>query len=300
MCPTQKEFRPRKSESESASDWELLAVDLDGTLLNQRRELTERNQRALKKTAERGKTLVLSTGSPFGLISKEELFGIDFSYAITANGSAVYDWNTGTCLWVRCIPEEVIGAVLPFLMEKEIHIDLFRGECAYSLGRKRELIERLDVPESRKAYLREKRIWIDDPLTEWEADDFRIQKITMNFYPDEIGALRDRAEVKEYLSHLPEVKLTSGCYDNLEITASGVDKGKALEWLCKELGIEPERTIAIGDSLNDYEMLQAAGLAVAMGNAVEPLKELADIVTETNERDGVAVVLDDLMRCERT
>ena len=121
----------------------------------------------------------------------------------------------------------------------------------------------------------------------------------MNFYPNGTGELVDRKEVKEYLENNPMIRLVSGGWGNLELTKSGVDKGKALKILCEKLEISLGDTIAIGDSVNDLDIIKVAGTGVAMKNAMSEVLDAADYVTGTNDACGVAEAIEHFMSMKR-
>ena len=115
-----------------------------------------------------------------------------------------------------------------------------------------------------------KMIWIDEP------DSLQKRKAALS------GSLPDTVS---YCNSRP---------DFLEFFSGSVSKGTALRFLCKNLGIHPEETIAFGDGENDISLLQAAGLSVAMGNAAEEVKACADVVTASNDEDGIALCIQSL------
>ncbi len=270
---------------------QLITIDLDGTLLDSGRNLPGENRKAMEQAVSSGKMIVIATGSPYELIPFELLEGIEIAYAITANGAAVYEWKSGKCLAEKCLDDFAVEQVLPWLLTKDIHLDLFIAGRGYCPTASVDIIERLRVPLSRKNYLKQRRIRVADPMSFISNYHLRVQKITMNFYPDENGVLTDREEVQAYLSGHPELNMTSGCYENLEITDRYADKGGALRELCRQIGVSLEHTMAIGDSLNDLSVMQAAGVCVAMGNAVKEIKATADFITLNNDACGVAAAL---------
>lgn len=267
----------------------LISLDLDGTLLDSQRKISDRNRKALQTAREKGIEIIISTGSPYGLMPHEDLSGIDISYAITANGSAIYEYKTGKCIYEKSIDTETIIPILEFLLEKDMHMDMFMAGNAYCPSNTREIVEKLAVPQSRKDYiLKNKRMWLDDVISYIKEHQLTMQKITMNFYPSENGELVDREIVKKYLEKRNDLKLVSGGWKNLEITRDDANKGDALRWLCKAIQIPIEDTVALGDSLNDLDIIKAAGIGVAMGNSMQVLIDVADYVTSTNDECGVA------------
>lgn len=275
----------------------LISLDLDGTLLNRDRHVPERNFKALKKASENGIQVIISTGSPYGLMPHKELQGMGISYAITANGSAIYEYETGKCIYEKAIATEEIIPILEFLLTKDMHMDMFMGGKAYCPANTRQTVEKLAVPQSRKDYiLKNHRMWLEDVIPYIREHQLTMQKITMNFYPGEDGEMVDREEVRKFLESRSDLKLVSGGWQNLEITRADANKGDALRFLCEHIDIAIEDTVAIGDSLNDLDIIQAAGTGVAMKNSMPVLLEAADAVTGSNDECGVAEYVEGVLK----
>ncbi len=274
------------------NDIKLISLDLDGTLLDSNRNIPQRNIDVIKKATEKGINIIISTGSPYELIPFELLRDIDVSYAITANGSAIYEYSSGKCIYEETISKEIETELISFLLKQDIHMDLFMDGKGHTPTKCRDIIGKLDVPKSRKEYLLNNRIWLDKPLAYIKENNMSVQKITMNFYPDENGELVDYDEVKQYIEQETRLNLSTGIKKNLEITRGGIDKGKAIEKLGEKIHIPLENMMAIGDSLNDLMILNKVGVGVAMGNAMPEVIEAARYVTGTNDECGVAEVIE--------
>ena len=277
----------------------LISLDLDGTLLDTERRLPDRNRRAIQSATQKGIEVIISTGSPYGLMPHDDLRGLNISYAITANGSAIYEYKTGKCIYEESIDTNTIVPILTFLLEKDMHIDMFIQGKGYCPSNTKAIVNKLNVPKARKVYILNNRVWLDDPIEYIEKNQLTMQKTTMNFYPDQSGELVDRKEVKEYLENNPMIRLVSGGWGNLELTKSGVDKGKALKILCRQLQISLDDTIAIGDSINDLDIIKTAGTGVAMGNAMPEVIDAAAYVTGTNDACGVAEAIEHFLSMKR-
>lgn len=266
----------------------LISLDLDGTLLNSERKIPEENRKYVQRAKERGIKIIVSSGSPYDLMPHEELKDLGISYAITANGSAVYEYPGRKCIYEESMDVVTAAPILGFLLTKDMHMDLFIQGKGYCPDFTQDIVHKLDVPDARKIYILNNRIWLKDPAAYIKEHRLTIQKITMNFYPDKHGGLVDREEVKKYLEECGCVSIVSGGWGNLEITKSGVNKGKALGLLCKKIDIPLYETAAFGDSLNDLDIIKTAGVGIAMQNAMPEVKCVADYVTGTNDACGVA------------
>lgn len=270
------------------SQIKLISLDLDGTLLDSNREIPTDNVKALNKARNEGVTIIISTGSPFELIPFNLLEKLDIDFAITANGSAIYNYKTAQCMYEDTIEAEEQKLLLDFLVSKDIHMDIFIDGKGYTPLKCKTVIEKLSVPASRKEYLRNNRTWLDNPIEYIEHNKLHIQKITINFYPDSKGTLVDYEEVKSYVKNREKLNLTTGVKCNLEITKAGVDKGVAIEKLSEIVAISLKDMMAFGDSLNDLPLLKKVGLGIAMENAMDEVLDELDLVTETNNECGVA------------
>ena len=274
----------------------LIALDLDGTLFNPDSRISQGNLASIKRMKEQGVHVVIASGRPFTGLPFEQLQGTGIEYAITTNGSSIYDLESSKCIHDKCLFEDPLDqetalTLLDYLLTKDIHMDVFMGGVGYSPLQCISAGEKLSVPPSIKKYITKSRIRIADMPGFIRSNHLRVQKMTLNFYPDEKGILKHREEVLAYLEANPKITCVSGGFNNLEFTKRGVTKGTALLRLAKLLEIDPEATMAIGDSENDLSMIEAAGIGVAMGNAQEVVKKHADFITGTNAKDGVAAAI---------
>lgn len=275
----------------------LIALDLDGTLFNPDSHISQRNLEVIKKMKDRGIHVVIASGRPFAGLPLNQLKGTGIEYAITTNGSAIYELESDKCIHDKCIFEDPLDdktalTLLDFLLSKDIHMDVFIGGLGYSPLQCVSAGEKLAVPPTIKKYITKTRIRINDIRGFINSNHLRVQKMTLNFYPDENGILKNREEIRNYLEANPKITCVSGGFSNLEFTKKGVTKGTALLRLAEQLGIDADATMAIGDSENDLSMIEAAGIGVAMGNASELVKEHSDFITGTNAEDGVASAIE--------
>lgn len=269
----------------------LIALDLDGTLFNNQGQITKKNKKVIKRANDAGTHVVISTGRPLIGIPLEQFEGTGIQYAITTNGSGVYEIATGRCIYEDSMPTEMIMPILSYLLTKDIHMDAFIDGKAFSPEQCRENAYRLDVPESLKHYILNTRIRVPDLPSFIQEKKLSVQKMTLNFYPLSDGTYKDREEVRKYLLSNPNISSVCGGYHNLEFTRAGVHKGIGLIKLAEYLQIPMEDTMAIGDTENDFQIINTAALGVAMGNATDEIKEAADYITLSNEEDGVAAAI---------
>lgn len=270
----------------------LAAIDIDGTLFNNHSQISEKNQSQIRRCTEKGVEIIISTGRPYAGLPAELLSSLGIRYAITANGAGIYALPDKKCIYESCMSAELVCRILPKLQEKEIHLDAFIDGDGYSQHSCAAHIDRLDMPESNRAYIKATRTFTDDLAVYIRENQLAVQKMLVNFYPLADGTLPHREEVKELLASYPEITFLSGGYHNLEFTKAGTTKGSGLLYLCSHLGISPDETMAIGDTQNDLDILRTAAIGVAMGNAGDEVKKAADYVTLSNLEDGVAHALE--------
>ena len=273
-------------------DIKLVALDLDGTLFDNSSRISKRNLTAIRSITDKGIHVVISTGRPFEGIPFDQIKGTGINYAITANGSGIYEISTGKCLYENAMDEELVTPILNFLLTRDIHMDAFIGGKGYTPVQCVETAQKLTVPSSIKNYIITTRTRLDNILQFIHENQLKVQKMTLNFYPAADGTLIDRETVRKFLVSNPSITTVCGGYNNLEFTRADANKGVGLRKLAEILGVNPDATMAIGDTENDLAIIEAAGIGVAMGNATDAVKAPADYVTTTNTKDGVAAAIE--------
>lgn len=273
-------------------DIKLVALDLDGTLFDNSSHISERNLTAIRSITDKGIHVVISTGRPFEGIPFDQIKGTGINYAITANGSGIYEISTGKCLYENAMDEELVTPILNFLLTRDIHMDAFIGGKGYTPVQCVETAQKLTVPSSIKNYIITTRTRLDNILQFIHENQLKVQKMTLNFYPAADGTLIDRETVRKFLVSNPSITTVCSGYNNLEFTRADANKGVGLRKLAEILGVNPDATMAIGDTENDLAIIEAAGIGVAMGNATDAVKARADYVTTTNTKDGVAAAIE--------
>lgn len=273
-------------------DIKLVALDLDGTLFDNSSRISKRNLTAIRSITDKGIHVVISTGRPFEGIPFDQIKGTGINYAITANGSGIYEISTGKCLYENAMDEELVTPILNFLLTRDIHMDAFIGGKGYTPVQCVETAQKLTVPSSIKNYIITTRTRLDNILQFIHENQLKVQKMTLNFYPAADGTLIDRETVRKFLMSNPSITTVCGGYNNLEFTRADANKGVGLRKLAEILGVNPDATMAIGDTENDLAIIEAAGIGVAMGNATDAVKARADYVTTTNTKDGVAAAIE--------
>ena len=265
----------------------LIALDLDGTLLNSGKVVSRRNFAALSLAAEQGHVIVPATGRALRAIPEQVMAFPFLHYAITINGAKVSDMRTGEALLRAEIALGTCLRLLDFAARYDAMYDCYWNDTGWADRAFLERVRYYNADEEVVALLRRTRAPVDDLKAFLCENGPPVQKVQLCF--------RDMAERETALSEIaaafPEILVTSSFRNNLELNAADADKGKALLSLAQHLSIPAANTIAFGDSSNDLRMLRAAGTSVAMGNAAPEVRAACDYVTETNDRDGVAAFL---------
>jgi len=264
--------------------YSLIALDMDGTLFNSELKLTEGNKEAVHRAAAAGKHVVLSTGRCLGEIRDTLQVLPEIRYLVCENGSCVYDAKYDHTLHVAPVPAEEIRFILDLLKGERVVLQVFHENQAFFNQKDDSWTDACRVGNYREIFNRT-AVWDAKLFDNFDARPFRVEKINLYF-----ENARTRARIKEIL--LPrKLKLADSIGYMLEVVAAEADKGTGLRMLCEHLNIPVEETIAVGDSMNDIEILRTAGLSAAMGNACEEAKTAADIVTADCDHDGVAQVI---------
>ena len=266
----------------------LIAIDMDGTLLNSKKELLEETKQYFKNFHNKNTEtlLVLCTGRPETGIRpylKDLGYLEENHYIISQNGANIYESQTGKRLMDAFVDSAAI--------QKWIELGKKHGISVMGAG--------VDYYYS-----------FDEDPTEWMEFDVKLvsgklkriptkESLNTDFY--KILLMGDEEQLNEFETFIPqewrdEFYVVRSQKYLVEVLTKGVNKAFGLEELAQKLNIEPSEIAAIGDAANDIEMLEYAGLAIAMGNASEEVKSIADIVTDTNENNGVIKAIDNLIQ----
>ena len=268
-------------------DLRLIAFDLDGTLLRSDKSISPRTLQALHAAQQRGVLLVPATGRLFRSLPEALLDEQLSRYFILVNGAQVYDAQEGKTLLTEELPPELALPMLQFLKTRNVVRGVYIDGLGYMSREDYAEIHNVARTFATETLLRRSYCPADD-LEQLTASAHSVQKIIAFFHD-----LSEKQPVlREIAANFPGYAVSSSLGNNMEINAKYATKGNALRFLCRHLGIHPAQCMAFGDGTNDYSMLRAAGLGVAMGNASEEVQSCADEVTQTNDEDGVAQMIE--------
>ena len=274
----------------------IVALDLDGTLLDSQKRLSDRSRAALAHAAEAGALIVPTTGRFFGMMPPAVRDLPFVRYAITINGAQVYDRATDTAIVREEIPLDAALAIMEILDRHDVVYDGYRQNWGWMTAALQDKAADYATDDHYLRMIREFR----KPVPELKAHlrataaDGDVQKVMLFARRGDSAAAQDElaAIVREVAAAFPDVKITSSTANNLEINSAAAHKGRALARFADHLGLSLANCAAFGDGMNDFTMVEAAGLGVAMANAAPEVKRVAKLVTRSNDDDGVARVLE--------
>lgn len=266
-------------------EYRLLALDMDGTVLNSKKVIAPRTEEAIHQALAAGKEVLFATGRCPAEIG--DLFASfpDMNYGMCISGALILNVGTGEILTDIPIPRPMVERIMAEGKKLEVMMSVSAGTDVFVERRHRGNMAYFNCQCFASLYDGCAR-WVDDVEEVLELNGDRVYKI--NYYCHDDETWRKAGAV---LKDLP-LSYASGIPMNFEISPQGVNKGVGLEILSRVTGIPVSQMIAVGDEGNDLEMIKAAGLGVAMGNAIEPVKSAADVVTADCDHDGVAEVIE--------
>ena len=253
--------------------YQILVLDLDGTLTNSRKEITPPTLKALIEIQEAGKKVVLASGRPtYGVVPLARQLHLERygSYILSFNGARITDCRIGQVIYNKTLPQDVIPDI--YRIASNYPVDILAYEDGQLLSGFTPT--KYSELESRINHLPIVQI---DNFCE-KVSTFPNNKFLLTGEPDSIAA--------------------ANCSDPffLEIVPKNVDKAASLLKLLTSIGLTADEMICCGDGYNDLTMIETAGLGVAMENAQPLVREKADFITKSNDDDGVLYVIDQFMR----
>lgn len=262
--------------------YQMLVLDLDGTLTNSEKKITPKTLSALRSLQERNIPIVLASGRPTpGVLPVAKTLEMERygGYLLSYNGGRIIDCKTGKILFEKTLPPQKIPQIIRFAKEN--------GVVPLSYEKNALITE---VPDDRYVQLEASinHISVKQVPDLEEYITFPVVKCLIVGDGDRLGVLEEKAkqEIGEYLN----IYRSEPYF--LETMPEQIDKAFSLETLSQLTGIPQKAMVACGDGFNDLSMIRYAGLGVAMANAQQVVREAADYVTLSNEEDGVAAVIE--------
>ena len=269
----------------------LLAFDLDGTTITEHQYLSNRNRDALIRAAEQGILLVPATGRMRGFIPEEIKSLPGVRYAVTSNGAAVCDLQSGETVYRNLISNDKAMEVQRLLDGYDTFIEYYRDGRAITRSGFQELAKtHFQFPKPKWHFLIKDYLLVDDFGRMIEETGICPEKINLPYLTEGL-----HREVWDNLESLGGLKLTSSIPDNIEINNGSANKGDGLQALCRILEVAPEEVMAVGDNGNDVAMLEYASCSVAVADGAPSALEAAKYKTGPHNEDGLAEAVERLL-----
>ncbi|PGM55682.1 Cof-type HAD-IIB family hydrolase [Bacillus sp. AFS053548] len=273
-----------------------IAIDLDGTLLNNENGISEENINAIKIAEENGIEIVISTGRAYFDVQKICEESMLSPYVIGTNGATIHSKN-GECISSITISKTNVEQILKWLDERNYYFEIFTDKSIYALKERRERFQN-EINSLKRADLDTEMKELVN-VAERQFDQFGY--VLVDHYHEilqrneEVNNIlvctfdtKKLAEARNRFNKCKELMVVSSAEHNIEITSRFASKGLALEKLVFLLNGSLDQAMAIGDSNNDISMFEKVGYSVAMGNAKEDIKAICKETTLKNDKNGVA------------
>ncbi len=263
-------------------DKKVLVLDLDGTLTNSKKEITPRTKEAVLKMQKKGHVVVLASGRPTpGVVPVAEELNLKKygGYILSYNGGQIIDCATGEVVYRKNLPMELVPQLFALAEELDIGLISYDKEGIVANNHPDKYIEL-------EAMINHLPIQYRDDVAEYI--DFPVTKCLGTAAP-EVAKEKEDA-FREKFGDVLNIGRSEPFF--IEITPKGIDKAASLARLCEIIHITKDDMIACGDGFNDISMIEYAGTGVAMANAQQEVRDVADYITSSNDDDGVAEVIE--------
>lgn len=285
--------------------YKLIAIDLDGTLLNSYGQISEKNRNALNKAKEHNAEIIIASGRTTDSVRNIANDIGAKSYIICGNGSLIYDLQKEEIIYDKFIDKKKALQIIEICEQNSIYYNIYTENMVITKTLNNNVLfyyqENASKPDNKKT-----KINIVQDIYKYveELENQNILKITISDSNSIIfnGIIRKLRNIKDIdvldVAHMSRKIIKTGTEETVieyyytEITSKNVDKWYAIEYLMDKLNIQRQEVMAIGDNVNDKMMIENAGCGVAMGNSAPYIKESADIVVSNNNEDGVAEAIE--------
>ena len=261
-------------------------IDMDGTLLGKSQVAVSReNMIALQKAMEKGVQVIPCTGRVFDMLPPQLLTQEGLRYFVTSHGARVYDRETGQSIYEDLIPPAESAKLMKLLEGRGLYNEIAADGTIYFEKAVSDSFDMSAVPEHHVWYIRDHCYRaVDTPSEYFLKNGIGVEKMNLYAIPADLQqTLYEQINSFDFIKHT-----RAGAGPNLEFSHCTLNKLNATDKVLERLGISYEETLAIGDSSSDAEILKRCGVGVAMGNAPDVIKALADDVTALNIENGVS------------
>ncbi len=265
----------------------MVGLDLDGTLLSEKKELLPYTMDVLRRALDAGIVVLVATGRPWMGVPEELRKFPGMRYALTSNGARIIDTDTGEILEEHLLPPELAKKTLEICGKYDTLQEVYFDGQGYAEADKMAHVEKYHRNPNMWEYFRTTRKPVEDLFGMIDRENRGLDKVQALF-----ANMEERKKAWKDLEAVRGLELVGSLKYNIEINAAGVNKGTGLVRLGKLLGIKREEIMACGDGDNDTVMLSEVGFGVAMANAEEQVKAAADYITESNDEEGAAKAIE--------
>ena len=280
--------------------YKLVAIDLDGTLLDSYGQISENNKNAVKDAVNKGTKVVIASGR--GVMSVKNFaneIGAN-EYAVCGNGAVVYDFKQESIIYDKFLSQKKVLQLIKICEENSIYYSIYTQNSIIAKTLNYNVLfyhqENASKPDGKKTNICITEDIYQYVLNRKETDYTKITICDDNniIFNSIIKKLREVKGIDVLdVGHMSRKLMKLGTeIHSIEYFYTEITNENALEFLIQKLGIEKEEVIAIGDNVNDQTMLENAGLGVAMANSAPYIQQMANIVTESNNEDGIAKVIE--------
>ena len=266
--------------------YKIIFIDIDGTLRNDKKEITEKTKETIRKTIEKGIYVLICSGRPTKYVEEVSKEALASSYVIGCNGGEIYDYKEKKTIYLNALEQGEIMTLWNIANRYDVQFSM--------ISNGRRIVKKQTDDET--------DILLEEPIENFVTDNLVTQCVFSSLNLENIR------NSKEEINDIKKIEIVnlSKCLENnkfpkekpffLDITCKDTSKGNAIKKLCEYLKIDLKDSVAIGDSYNDVTMFEIVGHSVAMGNAPEDIKRIVDEVTDTNNEDGVAKFLEKVIK----
>lgn len=281
--------------------YKLVAIDLDGTLLNEYGNVTEKTVQSIKNAVNKGVNIILASGRPVDSVKEiAKKVGVN-KYIIAGNGALIYDIQKDEVIYEKYMSKEKVLEIIKICEENSISYNIYTENTIIAKALKYNVLyyykenlkkEEKDMTRITLVENVERYITLNDDLKYLKITICDENKSVFNSIIKKIRQIED-IDILD-VSHMSRKTIKQGEkevvieYFYTEVSSKNVDKWYAIEVLADKLSIRKEEIIAIGDNINDKKMIEEAGLGIVMKNSTKDVINIADYITKKNSKDGVA------------
>ena len=283
--------------------YKLVAIDLDGTMLNQYGIITEKTKKAISKAQEKGVEVMIASGRAITSVKRFSKEINSNKYFISGNGAITYDIKNNKILYENILSKTKALKIIKICEENSIYYNVYteNGIIAKNLSYNTLYYykDNLTKPDENRTHIN----IVENVYDYFEQREEKILKIMIcdehkTVFNSIVRKIKELSEIEVLeVSHMSRKIIKQGTdeialeYFYTEVSAKDVNKWNALEEIIGLMNISKEEVVTIGDNANDLKMITNAGLGVAMGESAPYVKQSADIIAPTNDEDGVAIIL---------